>query len=105
MPPRSLAHPLLCSFSSGRVELYDFGDADGDAPNDLLFESQNVAAAHPDVVANLSAPLLAWRATLPTGPVTAHAGCAGFRWPAHATVPASTTLALGEVEDDPLEHL
>ena len=66
----SPVHPLLRSFSSGRVELYDFGDADGDAPTDLLFESQNVAAAHPAVVANLSAPLLAWHAALPGGPVS-----------------------------------
>lgn len=68
---------------------YDFGEpdaADSAATNLLLFEAQNVAEQYPAIVANLSAPLLAWHATLKVGPVSDHPGCAGFNWPTGETV-------------------
>jgi hypothetical protein len=67
-----------------RVELYDFGPsstAGSAVSNALLFQSQNIAALLPDVVANLSATLLKWHSALPPGPVDPHPGCGGINWP------------------------
>ena len=112
-PPNSTATPPR--HTTTRVELYDFGApaASGSAAsNALLFEAQNVAALHPDIVANLSAPLLAWHAALPRGPVDMDLGCAGIKWPI-AIAGETGRKEGGEegegeaviIEDDPLHHL
>ena len=51
---------LVLDPAADRAELYDLGHDRG--------EARNVAAAHPDVVARLSALALAWRDSLPAQP-------------------------------------
>ena len=51
---------LLLDPAADRAELYDLGHDRG--------ETKNVAAAHPDIVARLSALALAWRDSLPARP-------------------------------------
>jgi N-acetylgalactosamine-6-sulfatase len=64
---------LLMNPDRSRVELYDI-------PKDPS-ELTNLAAANPDVVDRLAAKLLAWRRTLPEGPVAPTAGQNDYPWP------------------------
>jgi N-acetylgalactosamine-6-sulfatase len=64
---------LLMNPDRSRVELYRIVDDP--------MELQNVAAAHPDVVARMSTQALAWQKTLPPGPIDATAGRADWNWP------------------------
>ena len=64
---------LLMNPDSSRVELYDI-------PADPT-ELDNVAVQHPDVVRRLSAKLLHWHGTLPTGPGYESAGSNVYPWP------------------------
>jgi len=70
---RDGAWKLLMNPDQSRVELYD-------VPNDPA-EMNNLAAAKPAVVKRLSRQLLAWRATLPKGPVDPAAGRNDYPWP------------------------
>jgi hypothetical protein len=93
-----------------RVELYDFGAtsaAGSAASNALLFQTQNLAAILPDVVANLSASLLKWHASLPPGPTNPHPGCGGIEWPTGSLAGAGMGRHAGQtiIEDDPAAHL
>jgi hypothetical protein len=56
-----------------RIELYDM-------PQDPT-QLNNVAENHPEVVARLSAQLLAWQKQLPTGPIDPGAGSRAYPWP------------------------
>jgi len=64
---------LLLNPDRSRVELYDI-------PADPT-ELNNLAERRPDVVARLSRRLLAWRKTLPPGPVDPLAGSNRYPWP------------------------
>jgi len=64
---------LLMNPDRGRLELYDI-------PRDPM-EMQNRAAEKPDVVARMSQKVLAWRKTLPPGPVEPSAGKNDYPWP------------------------
>ncbi len=64
---------LLMNPDRSRVELYDI-------PSDPT-ELHDQSAAHPEVVAQLSARLLAWQKTLPQGAVDQHAGKNDYPWP------------------------
>jgi N-acetylgalactosamine-6-sulfatase len=64
---------LLMNPDRSRVELYDI-------PGDPT-ELDSVADRHPDVVERLSAQVLAWRKTLPAGPVEHVAGSNEYPWP------------------------
>jgi len=44
-------------------------------------EQNNLAAQHPEIVAQLSEKGLAWLETLPTGPVDPVAGRNAYPWP------------------------
>jgi N-acetylgalactosamine-6-sulfatase len=64
---------LLMNPDRSRLELYDIlGD-----PTQL----DNVAGQHPEVVERLARKLLAWRDTLPAGPIEPSAGKSDYRWP------------------------
>jgi hypothetical protein len=60
-----------------RTELYDI-------PRDPL-QAENLATAHPDVVAKLSGQLLGWHQQLPDGPRDSSAGMNAYPWPGDAT--------------------
>ena len=64
---------LLLNPDRSRVELYDL-------VRDPM-EADNVAHENPDIVARLSATVLAWQKRLPSGPVDANAGKNDFPWP------------------------
>jgi N-acetylgalactosamine-6-sulfatase len=64
---------LLLNPSQDRIELYD-------VPNDPM-ELNNQADQHPDRVAQMSAQVLAWQATLPEGPIDPTAGSNAYPWP------------------------
>jgi N-acetylgalactosamine-6-sulfatase len=64
---------LLMNPDRSRVELYDI-PAD---PSEL----NNLAGERPDVVKRLSGQLLAWRNSLPEGPVDPAAGSNEYPWP------------------------
>ena len=64
---------LLMNPDRSRVELYDIPSDPG--------EMHNRASAEPKVVQRLSKRLLAWRKTLPPGPVDPDAGKADYPWP------------------------
>jgi len=64
---------LMMNPDRSRVELYDI-------PRDPM-ELNNQAAGKPEVVARMSAALLAWQKTLPPGPVEPAAGRNDYPWP------------------------
>ena len=64
---------LLMNPDRSRVELYDI-------PADPS-EMNNLASSRPEVVDRLSRQVLAWRETLPAGPVDPNAGLADYPWP------------------------
>lgn len=64
---------LLLNPDDSRIELFDL-------PRDRM-QFQNVAAEHPDVVERLKTRVLAWRQTLPEGPVEPAAGRDDYPWP------------------------
>ena len=64
---------LLMNPDGSRTELYDI-------PNDST-ELENLAWRHPDIVTKLSKQILAWRETLPAGPVHPLAGSNKYPWP------------------------
>ena len=66
-------YKLLMNPDRGRVELYDI-------PNDPR-ETHNLAEHRPEVVERLSKKLLAWRKTLPPGPLDPGAGSNSYPWP------------------------
>jgi N-acetylgalactosamine-6-sulfatase len=68
---------LLMNPDKSRVELYDIPADPG--------ETDNLADRHPDVVAAMSQPLLAWRAALPEGPMDPDAGSNAYPWPKAGT--------------------
>ncbi|XP_065181104.1 arylsulfatase G-like [Sycon ciliatum] len=59
---------LLMNADGSRVELYNM--------TEVHFEDIDHSSRQPDVVKALSTELLSWVATQPTGPVSAHPGCA-----------------------------
>jgi len=65
---------LLLNPDRSRVELYDI-PAD---PSEL----NNLAGSEPQIVERLTKRALAWRKTLPAGPVDPAAGAASYPWPA-----------------------
>lgn len=67
---------LLMNPDRSRVELYDLS-AD---PS----ETDNLAPAHPDIVAGLADRLLAWHKALPPGPSDPGAGSNAYPWPREA---------------------
>lgn len=64
---------LLMNPDQSRVELYNIPDDPG--------EWHNRADRYPEVVRQLSTPLLAWQKNLPTGPMGANAGQNQYPWP------------------------
>jgi len=64
---------LLLNPDRSRVELYDIPADPG--------EQNNLAARHPDMVSRLAEKVLAWRETLPAGPVDPDAGRNTYPWP------------------------
>jgi N-acetylgalactosamine-6-sulfatase len=64
---------LMMNPDRSRTELYDI-------PRDLL-QVDNLAAAHPDVVAKLSDQVLAWHRQMPDGPRDSNAGSNAYPWP------------------------
>ncbi|MDO8540620.1 MAG: sulfatase-like hydrolase/transferase [Opitutaceae bacterium] len=76
---------LLMNPDRSRVELYDI-------PRDPM-QVGNVASAHPDIVARLSAKILAWQKDLPPGPLDATAGRNDYPWPGKEPSTATEPLA------------
>lgn len=74
---------LLINADGTRAELYR-------QPEEIM-ELANVAEAHPDVVHALSEKVLAWKATLPEGPVFAAAGSNSYPWPEDMSFMEQTT--------------
>jgi hypothetical protein len=66
-------------FHRCRIELYDI-------PRDPT-ELSNQAGNHPGIVASLSEKLLAWKETLPRGPIDPTAGKNDYPWPGKAPDP------------------
>jgi N-acetylgalactosamine-6-sulfatase len=64
---------LLMNPDRSRLELYDL-------PRDPM-QQNNLAEKHPERVERLAAQLLAWRQTLPHGPVDPGAGQNAYPWP------------------------
>lgn len=79
---------LLLNPDRSRTELYDI-------VRDPM-EVDNVAGQHTDVVARLSDRVLAWRKTLPSGPVDAGAGEIGYPWPGTAAAKSGAGAAKGK---------
>jgi arylsulfatase A-like enzyme len=74
---------LLVNPDRSRAELYDI-------PRDPM-QVNNVAAAHPEIVARLAERVIAWHGELPTGPRDAAAGQNDYPWPGSGTNKSGAT--------------
>jgi arylsulfatase A-like enzyme len=83
-------YKLLMNADRSRTELYDI-------PRDPT-QLTNIAEQHSDVVARLSAKLLAWNKTLPEGPSDPGAGKMNYAWPGRQSEAAGPERSAGKAK-------